>query len=808
MAKIQIAIAGMSCASCVLPIENAFKNVPGVISAAVNYASEKATIEFDPVRIDQKKLEEIIENTGYHVIRAEKPAGNILKLRVIGMDNAHCVHTVHGAVAALPGITSQDLKVNEKAVISFDPKQVSPQKIKEAILASGYEPIEEVEATVDVEKAAREREISSLRNRFLLSSAFSLPLLYTMVAALFGIPYPPFVTANMALIQLLLATPVMLLGNIFFTRGIFSLLKTRTANMDTLVAIGTGSAYLYSLWISISIWTGRQIGGELYYEVAAFLITFILLGKWLEVVAKGRTSEAIKKLMGLAPKTARVIRNGQEVEIPISEVVVGDTLIVKPGQKIPVDGKIIDGQSSVDESMVTGESIPVEKNPGDTVIGATLNLHGTFRFTATKVGADTLLAQIIKLVEDAQGSKAPIQELADQISAVFVPAVMAVAALAFIVWFALGMGFAFALSIFIAVLIIACPCAMGLATPTAVMVGTGMGAERGVLIKSAKALQVAEKIDTVVLDKTGTVTRGKPQVMDVLPDASAGISKKDILFYAGLAEKRSEHPLAEAILSAAKAQGIDVPDPESFLAIPGKGLEVSYQGKKILLGNRLLMSERGIDLSDCSRQIEILESQGKTVMNLVLDNRHIGCIAVADPLKDTSKLAVLTLHHMKKRVILLTGDNARTARAIAKQASVDEAIAEVLPADKVAEIIKLQEAGHKVAMVGDGINDAPALAQADLGIAIGGGTDVAIESGDIVLVKDDLRDVAVAMDLSRYTMRKIRQNLFWAFFYNSVGIPLAALGLLNPIIAGAAMAASSVSVVSNSLLMRRYRPRI
>lgn len=646
-----------------------------------------------------------------------------------------------------------------------------------------------------------ESESRNLGIRFILSALLSLPLLYNML-------FPPAImNSRTAFIQFLLATLVILLGYSFFTRGIFSLYKSRAASMDTLVALGTGAAYLYSLSVSINIWTGRQIGGELYYEVAAFLITFILLGKWLEALAKGRTSQAIQRLMGLSSKTAIVIREGRQTEVPIDQVVVGDVLVVKPGQKIPVDGKIIDGQSSVDESMVTGESIPVEKNPGDAVIGATINLHGTFSFTATKVGADTLLAQIIKLVEDAQGSKAPIQELADQISAVFVPAVMVVATLAFIIWFFLGMGFTFALSIFIAVLIIACPCAMGLATPTAVMVGTGIGAERGILIKSAQALQMASLIDTVVLDKTGTITRGKPQVMDVLPDASAGISKKDILFYAGLAEKRSEHPLAEAILSETKVQGIDIPDPESFQAISGKGLEVGYQGKKILLGNRLLMSERGIDLSDCSRQIEILESQGKTVMNLVLDGRHIGCIAVADPLKDTSKMAVLTLHHMKKRVILLTGDNARTARAIAKQASVDEAIAEVLPADKVAEIIKLQEAGHKVAMVGDGINDAPALAQADLGIAIGGGTDVAIESGDIVLVKDDLRDVAVAMDLSRYTMRKIRQNLFWAFFYNSVGIPLAAWGFLNPIIAGAAMAASSVSVVSNSLLMRRYRPR-
>ncbi|MFA4905010.1 MAG: heavy metal translocating P-type ATPase [Candidatus Margulisiibacteriota bacterium] len=808
MAKIQIAIAGMSCASCVLSIENALKNIPGVISAAVNFASEKATIEFDPAQVDQKKLEEIIENTGYHVIRAEKVAGNILKLRVIGMDNAHCVHTIHGAVSALPGIISQDLKVNEKAVITFDPAKVTPPKIKEAILASGYEPIEEAEATVDAEKAAREKEIANLRNRFLLSAVLSLPLLYTMVAMLFGIPYPPFVTANMALIQFLLATPVMLAGYIFFTRGIFSLIKTKTANMDTLVAIGTGAAYLYSLWVSINIWLGRQIGGELYYEVAAFLITFILLGKWLEAVAKGRTSEAIKRLMGLAPKTAWAVRDGKEIEIPISEVVVGDILIVKPGQKIPVDGKIVDGQSSVDESMVTGESIPVEKNPGDNVIGATINLHGTFRFTAVKVGADTLLAQIIKLVEDAQGSKAPIQELADQISAVFVPTVMGIASLAFIIWFFLGMGFTFALSIFIAVLIIACPCAMGLATPTAVMVGTGIGAERGILIKSAKALQMAEGIDTVVLDKTGTITLGKPRVLDVLPDMSAGIEMKDVLFYSGLAEKRSEHPLAEAILSEAKARLIDIPDPESFNAIPGKGLEAAYQGKKILLGNRKLMEERGIDLSDCGRQIDILESQGKTVMNLVLDGRHIGCIAVADPLKETSQSAVLTLHQMKKRVVMITGDNARTAQAIAKLAGVDEVLAEVLPAEKAGEIAKLQGAGHKVSMVGDGINDAPALAQSDLGIAIGSGTDVAIESGDVVLVRDDLRDVAVAMDLSRFTMRKIRQNLFWAFFYNIVGIPLAALGFLNPVIAGAAMAASSVSVVTNSLLMRSYRPRL
>jgi Cu+-exporting ATPase len=579
--------------------------------------------------------------------------------------------------------------------------------------------------------------------------------------------------------------------------------------MDTLVSIGVGSAYLYSLYVTFAIWSGSPAYGmgNLYYEVAGFLLTFILLGKYFEAVAKGRTSEAIKKLMGLQAKTAVVVRDGQEIEVKIDEVYVGDVVVVKPGGKVPVDGTVIEGHSSVDESMVSGESIPVEKQAGDKVIGATINKTGAFKFKAEKIGKDTFLAQVIRLVEEAQGSKAPVEELADKISAVFVPAVVVIGLASFIIWMLVGQGFVFALTTFIAVLIIACPCALGLATPTAVMVGTGLGAEHGILIKNAEALQKAAQLKVIVFDKTGTLTKGEPEVTD--------LTNKDLLLYAAVAEKRSEHPLAEAIVKKAQAEGINVPDPESFNSISGKGVEAKLKGETILLGNRLLMREKGIAFADKENMLNELEAQGKTVMLVAKNNSLLGLIAVADTLKQYSKEAVAELHGMGREVVMITGDNKRTGEAIAKQVGIGRVLAEVLPQDKADNIKKLQAEGKKVAMVGDGINDAPALAQADIGIAIGTGTDVAIETGEIVLVKDDLRDVVTAIDLSNYSMLKIKQNLFWAFIYNSLGIPIAAgilypfTGfLLNPIIAGAAMAFSSVSVVTNSLLMKRFKPRI
>jgi Cu+-exporting ATPase len=820
--KIFISIAGMHCASCVTSIENALRSFNGVKDAKVNFASEKATVIYDPAITDMAAIEKVIEATGYSVIRPGKEgkgAERTLRLKVVGMDNPHCVGTIGGAVSSLPGIISKDLRVNEKAIIKYDPAKVSPKKIEEVIKAAGYTPIEEEEITEDVEKEAREKEIRNLRNRFFGALILSLPLLYYMLGMLAGLPLSPFMVRNAATIQFLLTTPIMFIGSIFFSRGIISLVKTRTANMDTLVSMGVGAAYLYSLYVTILIWTGNTSFGmrNLYYEVAGFLLTFILLGKYFEALAKGRTSEAIKKLIGLQAKTAVVERGGSEVEIKIEEVEIGDIVVVKPGGKVPVDGTLIEGRSSVDESMVSGESIPVEKNPGDKVIGATINKTGAFKFKAEKIGKDTFLAQVIRLVEEAQGSKAPVEEMADKISAIFVPAVLVIGLASFIIWLLLGQSFVFALTVFIAVLIIACPCALGLATPTAVMVGTGLGAEHGILIKNAKALQKASQLKTIVFDKTGTLTKGEPEITDVIsnPKSQKQISNKDILLYAAVAEKRSEHPLGEAILKKSKAEGIDVPEPESFNSISGKGVEASLKGETILLGNRNLMQDKKISITELESQVAELESQGKTVMMVAKNNSLIGLVAVADTLKKYSKEAVAELHNMGREVVMITGDNKRTGEAIAKQVGIDRVLAEVLPQDKAENIKALQAESKKVAMVGDGINDAPALAQADIGIAIGTGTDVAIETGEIVLVKDDLRDVVTAIDLSSYSMYKIKQNLFWAFIYNSLGIPIAAgvlypfTGfLLSPIIAGAAMAFSSVSVVSNSLLMKRFKPRI
>ena len=806
--KIIINIAGMNCASCVLAIENGLRSFKGVVSANVNFASEKATVEYDPSITDVLKIEKVIEATGYTVIKSgEETKEKTLKLKVIGMDNPHCVGVVGGSVGSLPGIISKDLRVNEKAVIKYDASKVTSKKIEEVILEAGYQPIEEAEITEDVEKQAREKEIRNLRNRFAGSLILSLPLLYYMLHLLFGWPLAVFLMANAAAIELFLATPILFFGSIFFTRGIVSLIKTRTANMDTLVSLGVGAAYLYSLYVSISIWFGNNsLGmGDLYYEVAGFLITFILLGKYFEALAKGRTSEAIKKLVGLQPKVAIVVKEGKEVEVPVDEVNVGDIIVVKPGGKVPVDGTVTEGHSSIDESMVTGESIPVEKKTGDKVIGATINKTGSFKFKAEKIGKDTFLAQVVRLVEEAQGSKAPIEELADTISAYFVPAVLVIGLLSFIIWIIAGQSFIFALTAFISVLIIACPCALGLATPTAVMVGTGLGAEHGILIKSATALQLASSINTIVFDKTGTLTNGKPEVTDI-------IGGSELLLFAAIAEKRSEHPLAEAILKKAKEQNIEVPDPQSFNSISGKGVEIKYNGETILLGNRSLFEENKIAVSNMEEKMKELEQQGKTAMLVSKNGSLTGLIAVADTLKSNSKDAIEQLKRMGKEIVMITGDNKRTGEAIAKQVGIDRVLAEVLPQDKADNIKKLQAEGKKVAMVGDGINDAPALAQADIGIAIGSGTDVAIETGEIVLVKNDLRDVVTAIKLSSYAMRKIRQNLFWAFVYNILGIPIAAgilypfFGfLLNPVIAGAAMAMSSVSVVSNSLLMRRFK---
>jgi len=813
--SVTIGITGMHCASCAASIEKALLKLGGVSEASVNFAAESVMVRFDPAAVSHQDLEKAVVEAGYTpFIRDERTAGH-LDLKVVGMDNPHCLGTVKGALNSLKGIISKELFINERARIDFDPSVLSREEIFQTIRDAGYTPLEETDQTLDREKEAREREIKTLKFKFIFSVIMGIPLVLLTMGPMVGIPLPHIAARWESLLQFLLATPILLVNYQFYTRGILSVIKTKMATMDTLVALGTGSAWIYSTAVLVAIWTG-EVGysaQNLYYEVAGLLIVFILMGKWLEAIAKGKTSEAIKSLMGLQAKTALVVRNGKEMEIPIEEVHTGDEVLVRPGQKIPVDGIIIDGYSAVDESMLTGESIPVEKTTGDQVVGATINKTGSFRFKATKVGKDTALAQIIKLVEEAQGSKAPIQALADLISAYFVPAVVVLALLAFSIWMLVGQSFIFALTVFIAVLIIACPCALGLATPTAVMVGTGLGAKNGVLIKSAEALQMAHKVDTVVFDKTGTLTKGEPELTDVVTYGEWGSDQ--VLELAASVEKYSEHPLGEAIVNGAVARDLELTPPEDFHSITGKGVEGVVNGRKVIIGNRTYFAEMGLDLEGPDEAMAELENLGKTAMIVGVDGEIAGILAVADTLKEQSLAAVEALKKMGKEVIMITGDNRRTGEAIAKQVGITRVLSEVLPQDKSEEIKKIQNSGHKVGMVGDGINDAPALTQADIGIAIGSGTDVAIESGDIVLIKDDIRDVVMAMDLSSFTMRKIKQNLFWAFIYNSLGIPIAAgvlypfTGfLLSPIIAGAAMAFSSVSVVTNSLLMRRYKRRI
>ncbi len=722
-----------------------------------------------------------------------------ITIPISGMHCVSCAQNIETNLRRLKGVSSANVNfATENAMVEFNEKIVSEEKIHRTIENLGYKAIKVYEEeTKDREKEARDKEVRGIKISFIISLIFSIPVFILSFPEIFNI-----MVLNQNVILLLLAAPVQFIVGYRFYKGTFFALKARSANMDTLVAVGTSAAYFYSVLVTLV----PNFGNYVYFDTSAVLITFITFGKWLEAITKGKASESIKKLIGLQPKTATVIRNGEELQIPIKNVVVGDVIIVKPGQKIPVDGIVVNGSSSIDESMVTGESIPIEKKKGDKVIGATMNKHGSFKFKATKIGKDMVLSQIIKLVEDAQGSKAPIQRLADKVSSYFVPAVIIIAIASFLFWLVSGQNFIFSLSIFISVLIIACPCALGLATPTAIMVGTGKGAENGILIKSAEALENAHKITTVVFDKTGTLTKGKPEVTDII---SFGTSSNEVLKYATIAEKGSEHPLAEAIIN--KARGMKIPDAKSFKAIPGYGILAKYN-KSIIFGNRNLMKKYKISIDSFEEKISDLENQGKTVMILALNKKVTGLIAVADTLKEFSKEAVKKLHKMNKEVIMITGDNKRTADAIAKQLGIDYALAEVLPSDKEREIEKLQKDNKIVAMVGDGINDAPALARADIGIAIGAGTDVALETGQIILMKNDLRDVITAIDLSNYTIKKIKQNLFWAFFYNSIGIPIAAgllypfTGfLLNPMVAGAAMAFSSVSVVSNSLLMRNYR---
>jgi len=813
--RIVLDIGGMHCATCAQTIEKRLPKLKGVIYATINFAAEKAIIDYDPDVVDQKAIEDAISEVGYRVIHQS------VTLKISGMHCAVCAQTIEKALNQKEGVYKAVVNFAlETATVEYNPAQISLEGIKKAIRDVGYGVIEPEGGVEDAEQRERDREIRTLKLKLAFSAAATIPVvIYSNTRFLpFTLPTLP-IDNFIPLLLFVLATPVhFIVGHSFFV-GAYKALRNRNPNMDVLVTMGTSAAYFYSVYVTFA---GQ---GKLYYTTAVSLMTFLILGKLLEAIAKSRTSAAIRKLMGLRAKTARVVRDNQEMEIPVEDVQVGDIVVVKPGEKIPVDGVVIEGYSGVDEKVITGESIPVEKKVGDPVVGATINKTGMLKFKATKVGADTVLAQIIKLVENALGSKAPIQRLVDVVSSYFVPAVMISATAAFIVWYLLLADFIFALTVFIAVLIIACPCAMGLATPTAIMVGVGKGAENGVLIKSGEALETAHKLQAIVFDKTGTLTKGEPEVTDIVAVASLvgnpsvskeveTVGEEELLRLAAVAEKNSEHPLGEAIVRRARERHLEVADPEFFNAIPGYGVEVKHDGKSVLLGNRKLMEKNSIDIGQLEEKMKALEEDGKTAMLVAVDGEAAGLIAVADTLMEYSVEAVRTLQKMGLEVVMITGDNERTAKAIARQVGVNRVLAEVLPEDKASEIKRLQDEGKVVAMVGDGINDAPALAQADIGIAVGSGTDVAMETGDIVLVKNDLRDVVISIQLSRATMSKIKQGLFWAFAYNTVLIPVAAGVLypfnilLDPIFAAAAMAFSSVSVVTNASLLKRFKPKL
>lgn len=792
--KATLKITGMTCASCAAHIEKGLKNLEGIDEANVNLAVEKATVVYDPTKVNIDDMTKKIEDLGYGVVRDKAD------LVLIGMSCASCATKIEKTLNKLPGVYKANVNfATEEASVEYNSDAISVEQMAKAIRDIGYDAKEKKDNALDYEKDERDAEIKRTKTMVIISSILTFPLLLAMILKVFKLPAG---ILEVPWFQILLATPVQFIIGYRYYKGAWHNLKNMSANMDTLVALGTSAAYFYSLY-NVFTKPMSEVHNYLYFEASAVVITLITLGKMLEAIAKGKTSEAIKKLMGLQAKTARVIRNGEEIDIPIEEVKVGDVVIVRPGEKIPVDGVIVEGSSAIDESMITGESIPVDKNVNDEVIGATINKTGTFKFKATKVGKDTVLSQIIKMVEDAQGSKAPIQEIADKVSGVFVPVVIGIAVITFLIWYlVLGNLNAGVISA-VSVLVIACPCALGLATPTSVMVGTGKGAENGILIKGGEYLQKAKEINAIVLDKTGTITKGEPVVTDVI--SFSQLKEDDLLYIAGIAEKNSEHPLGKAIVNKSKEKCEKLPDPSKFETIPGYGFCAIINEKEYYIGNRRLMDRQSVDISDIKHYLEDLESEGKTVMILSSEGKVLGVIAVADVPKEDSAKAIQELKALNIDVYMITGDNAKTAEAIAKQVGIAHVLAEVLPEKKAEEVIKLQKQGKIVAMVGDGINDAPALAQSDLGIAIGTGTDVAIETSDITLISGSLMSLVTAIKLSRATMRNIYQNLFWAFIYNTIGIPFAAAGLLNPAIAGGAMAFSSVSVVSNALRLRRFR---
>jgi len=846
MKKETYKISGMHCASCVTKIEKALLKTSGVHSASVNFASEKTLIEFDENKISPKEIALAVKSVGYNLdigtesILDKSTNGKTqsISIKVIGMDSPHCAMIVEGAIKKLSGIKNTDVDFsNKRAKVVFNSKEITAEQIFKVITDAGYKPIKEEgenEDLLDKEKVEREKQLKTLKRKLIIGGILSFIVFLGSFPTWF--PFVPEFLNNFWVL-FILTTPVQFwVGWQFFT-GLKIVIKYRTADMNTLIAIGTLSAYLYSAAVTIfpEFFIRGGVLPQTYFDTSAIIIILILLGKYFEVLMKGRASEAIKKLIGLQPKTAKVLQNGKEVEIPISEVTVGDLIVVRPGEKIPLDGKITEGDSEIDEAMITGESMPIHKKVGDMVIGSTINKFGTFTFKTTKIGKDTVLSQIIKMVEDAQGSKAPIQRLADLVSSYFVPIVFVVAILTFAVWFFFGPvpAFTFALINFVAVLIIACPCALGLATPMAIMVSSGSAASKGILIKDATSLEIANKIDTVILDKTGTLTEGKPQLTDIIVFNSK--HKVEILNFAASLEQRSEHPLAQAILQYAASldqksshpldktiideatkEKIELYKLEDFKAISGKGLRGSLQiqSQKIeaYLGNRALVSDIGLDISPYEADIVKLENEGKTVMILIVDKKIKGALAVADVLKKESIKAIEVLKKSNIDVWMITGDNAHTAKTIALQVGIENVMSEILPDKKSEKVKELQNQGKIVAMIGDGINDAPALTQADIGIAMGEGTDIAMESSNITLMRGDLMLVPEVISISKRTMRIIKQNLFWAFFYNIAFIPIAAGALyplwgilLNPIFAAIAMASSSISVVLNSLRLKKVK---
>lgn len=796
-------ITGMTCAACAARIEKGLGRMEGVARAHVNLALEQATVSYDPKYTDLGKMEEKIGSLGYGMMK------ETMDFDISGMTCAACAARIEKGLGRMPGVTRVNVNLAlETARVEYAAGMVTVKDMEKKVEQLGYKAVPKREAKDSAE--LRRQEIGHKRFKWMMAAILSLPLLWAMTQHFpmtSWIPVPsPFLNPWF---QLALATPVQFLIGGQFYAGAYKSLRSGSANMDVLVALGTSSAYFYSLFLTIrSLGSDMHHPAELYYETSSVLITLILVGKWFEALAKGRSSEAIKSLMGLQAKSALVLRDGRETSIPIDEVKTGDTVIVRPGEKIPVDGWVLQGVSSVDESMLTGESLPVAKREGDAVVGATMNKNGMLRIQAAKVGGDTALARIIKVVEEAQGSKAPIQRIADVISGIFVPIVVTIAIAAFLVWYfyILPGQFPAALEKAIAVLVIACPCALGLATPTSIMAGSGRSAELGILFKGGEHLEAAQGIEVVVLDKTGTVTIGKPVLTDVIP--APLMTQQSLLRMAAAVERKSEHPLAEAIVAGAleRSKALPLPEAKDFENLPGYGVSARVDGRPVLVGTRKLMEERGIRIDPAIHPMRLLEDAGKTAMLVAVDGKYAGMVAVADTIKDTSREAVSRLHQLGIEVIMVTGDNERTAKAIADQAGIRRVLAEVLPEAKADEVKKLQQAGKRVAMVGDGINDAPALATADIGMAIGTGTDVAMEAADVTLMRGDLNGIADAILMSRRTMGNIKQNMFWALAYNTIGIPIAAAGFLEPWLAGAAMAFSSVSVVLNALRLQRANP--